>query len=161
MSKKILFKKIQVQEAVFDIGEEITWLRASSHQVGGIATFLGVVRDINQEDTVSGLYLEHYPGMTESQIEKIIDEAGERWDVITVTVIHRIGELLPNDEIVFVGVGSTHRVDAFSACEFIMDFLKTDATFWKKEQTSDGSRWLTTRHSDVKAVERWQVSKED
>lgn len=161
MSKKIQFKKIQIQEAAFDVGEETTWLRASSQQVGGIATFLGVVRDINEEDSVSGLYLEHYPGMTESQIEKIIDKASEQWEVITVTVIHRIGELLPSDEIVFVGVGSTHRGDAFAACEFIMDFLKTEATFWKKEQTSDGSRWLTTRNSDVKAVERWQSSKKD
>ena len=161
MSKKIQFQKIQIQEAAFDVGEEMTWLRTSSQQVGGIATFLGVVRDINEEDSVSGLYLEHYPGMTESQIEKIIDEASKRWEVISVTVIHRIGELLPSDEIVFVGVGSTHRGDAFAACEFIMDFLKTEATFWKKEQTSDGSRWLTTRNSDVKAAERWHPSEKD
>lgn len=161
MSKEIQLKKIQVQEALFNVGEEISWLRTSSQQVGGIATFLGVVRDINEDDSVSGLYLEHYPGMTESQIEKIIDEAGKRWEVITVTVIHRIGELLPNDEIVFVGVGTTHRGDAFAACEFIMDYLKTKATFWKKEQTVDGSRWLTTRPSDVKAAERWQSSKGD
>lgn len=156
-----MFTKIQIQEAVFDVGEESTWLRASSRQVGGIATFLGVVRDINEEASVSGLYLEHYPGMTESQIEKIIDQAGERWDVIAVTVIHRIGQLSPDDEIVFVGVGSTHRGDAFAACEFIMDFLKTEATFWKKEQTSGGTRWLTTRHADVKATERWQAAKKD
>lgn len=161
MPKEIQFKKIQVQKAVFNVGEEISWIRTSSQQVGGIATFLGVVRDINEDDSVSGLYLEHYPGMTESQIEKIIYEAGKRWEVITVTVIHRIGELLPNDEIVFVGVGSTHRGDAFAACEFIMDYLKTKATFWKKEQTVDGSRWLTTRPSDVKAAERWQSSKGD
>jgi molybdopterin synthase catalytic subunit len=151
-----MFKKIVVQEAAFDVGDETRVIRESSNQVGGIATFLGVVRDINDDDSVSGLYLEHYPGMTEQEIDRIIDEAANRWEVLALTVIHRVGHLLPNDEIVFVGVGSLHRGDAFAACEFVMDYLKTRAPFWKKEQTEDGSRWLTTRNTDVEAAQRWQ-----
>ncbi|MDA0791924.1 MAG: molybdopterin synthase catalytic subunit MoaE [Proteobacteria bacterium] len=150
-------RRVLVQADAFDAGAEITRLRESSAEVGGIATFLGVVRDINEDDTVSGLYLEHYPGMTESQIDDIITEAASRWQVLAATVIHRVGALAPNDEIVFVGVGSRHRGDAFDACEFIMDFLKTRAAFWKKEQTTDGSRWLTTRASDVDAASRWDA----
>ena len=146
---------VQVQETAFDVAAEILKIREASHQIGGIVTFLGVVRDINDYADVASLYLEHYPGMTESQIDKIIDKANERWQIHAVTVIHRVGYLLPNDEIVFVGIGSEHRGDAFAACEFVMDYLKTQATFWKKEQTGDSSRWLSTRQADVEAANRW------
>ncbi len=155
-----MYTRILVQEEPFDVGEEIGSITRSSTQVGGVATFLGVVRDINDDDTVSGLYLEHYPGMTEQQLAAIIETAAERWQVLAATVIHRVGELAPNDEIVFVGVGSEHRGDAFAACEFIMDYLKTQATFWKKEKTTEGSRWLAERDSDVEAAARWDDSKE-
>ncbi|HAK53341.1 MAG TPA: molybdenum cofactor biosynthesis protein MoaE [Gammaproteobacteria bacterium] len=148
-------RRICVQETVFDVAEETREIREASHKVGGIATFLGVVRDINEDAEVANLYLEHYPGMTESQINKIIDGAADRWQIHAVTVIHRIGHLLPNDEIVFVGVGSEHRGDAFAVCEYVMDYLKTQATFWKKEQTGTTSRWLSTRQTDVEAAGRW------
>ncbi len=148
--------RISVQENAFDSGEEINTLRESSCDVGGISIFIGVVRDINDDDNVSGLYLEHYPGMTEKQIRSIVDEAVTRWDVKAATVIHRVGQLHPSDEIVFVGVASGHRGEAFDACEFIIDFLKTKATFWKKETTEDGDRWLTTRGSDILTADAWK-----
>ena len=150
--------RVLVQEAPFSVSEEYDLLKSASLRVGAIATFVGTVRDLNEGDEVSGLRLEHYPGMTEKEIEKIIREAGERWDVIAATVIHRVGDLLPGDDIVYTGVASQHRGDAFAACEFIMDFLKTRATFWKKESTDDGERWLTTRQSDVDAAEAWNNS---
>ena len=148
--------RISIQETAFDSGEEINTLQESSRDVGGICVFVGLVRDINDDDAVSGLYLEHYPGMTEKQIRRIVDEAVARWHVKAVTVIHKIGQLLPGDEIVFVGVASSHRGEAFDACEFIIDFLKTRATFWKKETTGDGDRWLMTRDSDIRAADAWQ-----
>ena len=150
-----MYLRIGVQEKPFDVGKEVRCLRESSRQIGGIASFLGVVREINDDDAVSNLFLEHYPGMTESQIEEIIRSAGERWPVLAATVLHRVGNLAPNEEIVFTCIGSRHRGDAFAACEFIMDHLKTRASFWKKEKTKGGSRWLTTRDSDIKAAERW------
>ena len=150
--------RVLVQEAPFSVSEEYDLLKSASLGVGAIATFVGTVRDLNEGDEVSGLRLEHYPGMTEKEIEKIIREAGERWDVIAATVIHRVGDLLPGDDIVYTGVASQHRGDAFAACEFIMDFLKTRATFWKKESTDDAERWLTTRQSDVDAAEAWNNS---
>jgi molybdopterin synthase catalytic subunit len=146
---------IRIQTEVFDSGAEILQLGTVSQQVGAVTSFTGLVRDINEDAGVSGLYLEHYPGMTEKQIALIIDEAAQRWQVIAATVIHRIGALAPADPIVFVGVASQHRGDAFHACEYIIDFLKTRATFWKKEQTVNGDRWLTTRDSDVDAAEQW------
>ncbi|MCB1693798.1 MAG: molybdopterin synthase catalytic subunit MoaE [Pseudomonadales bacterium] len=145
-----------VDEARFDVAVETARLREASRQVGAITTFLGVVRDINEDASVSALFLEHYPGMTERQIHDILDEARARWDVIAATVIHRVGQLEPTDEIVYVGVASQHRGDAFDACEFIIDYLKTRATFWKKERTDDGERWLVTRESDVCAAESWK-----
>ncbi|MBT4161349.1 MAG: molybdopterin synthase catalytic subunit MoaE [Gammaproteobacteria bacterium] len=148
--------KVLVQEPPFSQDDEYRHLKSASLNVGGVATFVGTVRDINENDEVSALRLEHYPGMTEKEIHKILDEAAERWDVIAATVIHRIGDLHPGDEIVFAGVASQHRGDAFRACEFIMDFLKTRATFWKKESTADGDRWLTTRQSDVEAAATWE-----
>ena len=149
-------RRVQVQETAFDVAAEILKIREASHQIGGIVTFLGVVRDINDYADVASLYLEHYPGMTESQIDKIIDTANERWQIHAVTVIHRVGQLLPNDEIVFVGIGSEHRGDAFAACEFVMDYLKTRAPFWKKETTPEGARWVDAREADDEAAARWR-----
>jgi molybdopterin synthase catalytic subunit len=146
---------IRVQVEVFDPGAEIHQLGTVSQQVGAVTSFTGLVRDINEQAGVSGLYLEHYPGMTEKQIGLIIDEAAQRWQVLAATVIHRVGALVPADPIVFVGVASQHRGDAFHACEYIIDFLKTRATFWKKEQTQTGDCWLTTRVSDVDTAEQW------
>lgn len=148
--------RILVQESPFDSGAEIAHLGQASGQIGAVASFVGLVRDINEDDQVSALYLEHYPGMTEKQIGEIVAEASGRWQVLAATVIHRVGHLSPSDEIVFVGVGSEHRGDAFQACAFVMDYLKTRATFWKKERTPDGERWLTTRQTDLDAVETWR-----
>ncbi|MDK1022991.1 MAG: molybdopterin synthase catalytic subunit MoaE [Gammaproteobacteria bacterium] len=145
-----------IQEADFDIAEEVKVLRAQSSETGAIVTFIGLVRDISDSDKVSGLYLEHYPGMTEKSIEGIVDAAKSRWQLIGTRVIHRVGQLSPSDQIVLVAVTSQHRKDAFLACEFIMDYLKTRAPFWKKEQTTEGERWLETRSSDVDAASQWQ-----
>lgn len=145
-----------IQEADFDIAEEVKVLRAQSAETGAIVTFTGLVRDINDSDKVSGLYLEHYPGMTEKSIDEIIDEARSRWQLIGTRVIHRVGQLSPSDQIVLVAVTSQHRKHAFLACEFIMDYLKTRAPFWKKEQTTEGERWLETRTSDFDAASQWQ-----
>ena len=155
MNKQTCAVRISIQAASFDPGDEIRELRRASLDVGGISVFVGVVRDTNKEDMVSGLYLEHYPGMTEKQIKAIVDEAKSRWDVRAATVIHRVGQLHPGDEIVFVGVGSHHRGDAFDACEFIIDYLKTRAPFWKKETTETGDRWLVTRDSDIQTADSW------
>lgn len=148
-------RHIVVQEAPFDVAEEYTRLKTANLKVGAVATFVGAVRDLNEGVEIAGLHLEHYPGMTEKEIDRIIEEAEERWDVIAATVIHRVGDLSPGDDIVYAGIASQHRSDAFAACEFVMDFLKTRATFWKKETTTDGDRWLTTRQSDVDAAEAW------
>ena len=148
--------RISVQEAAFDCGNEIAGLQIPG--VGGVSVFVGVVRDINEDAAVSGLFLEHYPGMTEKQIGKIISEAGSRWDIKAVTVIHRVGQLEPSDEIVFVGAASAHRGEAFDACEFIIDYLKTRATFWKRESIADGDRWLETRDSDIRTASDWNAN---
>jgi molybdopterin synthase catalytic subunit len=148
--------RISVQEAAFDCGNEIAGLQIPG--VGGVSVFVGVVRDINEDAAVSGLFLEHYPGMTEKQIGKIISEAGTRWDIKAVTVIHRVGHLEPSDEIVFVGAASAHRGEAFDACEFIIDYLKTRATFWKRESIADGDRWLETRDSDIQTASDWNAN---
>lgn len=148
--------RISVQEKAFNSGAELNRLQQPG--VGGVSVFVGIVRNMNENDTVSGLYLEHYPGMTEKQIGAIIEEAGSRWDIKAATVIHRIGQLHPGDEIVFVGAASAHRGDAFDACEFIIDYLKTRATFWKKETTGAGDRWLVTRDSDVQTAQEWKIS---
>ena len=146
---------IAVQEATFDVAVEHRRLKEAGLSVGAVATFIGSVRDINDDETVKVLHLEHYPGMTERELDKILDEAAERWRPLAATVIHRVGDLFPGDDIVFVGVASEHRGDAFDACEFIMDYLKTRATFWKKEKTPEGDRWLTTRETDVQAADAW------
>lgn len=149
--------RIDIQKEPFNHQAEYDALRKSDLNVGAVVTFAGTVRDINEGDAINLLYLEHYPGMTEKELSKIVEEARQRWQIIDATVIHRIGELHPGDEIVFVGVASRHRGDAFKACEFVMDYLKTRATFWKKEITEDGDRWLDTRQSDVEAAEAWQI----
>lgn len=149
---------IRVQEEDFDLQAEVDRLRHRSSGVGAIVTFLGVVRDFNEDSDVKGLFLEHYSGMTEKSIQKIADEACVRWDVIGYSIIHRVGQLNPSDQIVLVAVSSQHRQDAFNACEFMMDYLKTKAPFWKKELTKSGGRWLTARDTDFQAVERWQES---
>ena len=153
-----LSTRVIIQDQPFDLSEEYQLLKSASLEVGAIAIFVGTVRDLNDGDDVAGLKLEHYPGMTEKEISKILSEAGDRWDIMAATVIHRVGDLSPGDEIVFVGVSSRHRSDAFAACQFTMDFLKTRAPFWKKETTPEGDRWLTTRQSDLDAEALWETS---
>lgn len=148
--------KVIVQSEDFDTGAEIAALHRQQPAVGAVASFVGLVRDINEGDPVATLSLEHYPGMTEKAIRQIIDQAQQRWQVMDATVIHRIGDLMPTDQIVLVAVSSMHRGDAFAACEFIMDFLKTRAPFWKKEKTPDGDRWVDARQSDDAAAARWK-----
>jgi molybdopterin synthase catalytic subunit len=146
---------VRVQTADFDAGAEIAALRRDDPRVGGVASFIGVVRDLNDGDRVAEMTLEHYPGMTEKALEKIVDEARQRWDIYDALVIHRVGRLKPTDQIVLVVVTSAHRGEAFRACEFLMDYLKTRAPFWKKEQTAQGGRWVEARTSDDAAAERW------
>jgi len=131
-------------------------VRSDNPRVGAVVTFLGLMRDINEGDRVTTMTLEHYPGMTEKALVAIVDEAESRWDLEGVRVIHRVGELKPEDPIVLVTVASRHRGDAFRACEFIIDYLKTRAPFWKKEQTPKGERWVEARHSDQEAERRWE-----
>jgi molybdopterin synthase catalytic subunit len=148
---------VRIQPENFDVGAEIGRLRAHDAGIGAVASFMGLVRDVNGGDRVSGMTLEHYPGMTEKAIEEIIAEARSRWEVIDALVIHRIGTLRPGDPIVLVVVASAHRGDAFAACEFIMDYLKTRAPFWKKEQSGAGSSWVEARATDDIAAERWRL----
>jgi molybdopterin synthase catalytic subunit len=152
---------VRVQTEDFDIAREIATLRAANPKVGAVASFIGTVRDVNDGSAVARLTLEHYPGMTEKALEEIVAEARSRWRIIDVTVIHRVGELKPLDQIVLVVVAGEHRGDAFAACEFLMDYLKTRAPFWKKEQTPAGSRWVDARGSDDAAAERWVKPKHD
>ena len=148
--------RILVSAAPFAMAEEYAWL-AASHNDGAVVTFTGKVRDHNLGDNVSALTLEHYPGMTEKALADIVLEARQHWQMQRVTVIHRIGEMFPGDDIVFVGVSSVHRAAAFAAAEFIMDYLKTRAPFWKREATTEGHRWVESRDSDKQAAERWQT----
>ena len=147
--------KISIQQDDFDIAEESRLLRESNSNTGAIVTFSGLVRDLDNERNVESLILEHYPGMTESSLEKIIAQAQSRWSILDVTVIHRIGELQAGEQIVFVAVASLHRGEAFSACEFIMDFLKTRAPFWKKCRNENGESWVEAKTTDVDASARW------
>ncbi len=147
---------VRVQEADFDVGAELTALRAGDARVGALASFVGLVRDINDGARVAGMTLEHYPGMTEKALEAIVAEAKGRWDIYDALVIHRVGPLAPCDQIVLVAVTSAHRGESFAACEFIMDYLKTRAPFWKKEATPDGGRWVDARETDDSAALRWQ-----
>ncbi len=149
---------VSVQEADFDVGAETVALSAGRLDVGAVATFVGLVRADKLSGAgseVSAMTLEHYPGMTEKSLEAIIAEAGGRWQLQGVRVIHRFGRLLPGERIVFVGVASAHRGHAFAACEFIMDYLKTRAPFWKKEDTPEGGRWVDAREADDSAAARW------
>lgn len=148
--------RIQVSESDFDPGAEIAALHAGQPRVGAVASFVGLVRDLNDGDSVTTLTLEHYPAMTEKSLREIVDEAMGRWRLLDVTVIHRVGRLQPLDRIVFVGSASMHRGDAFAACEFIMDYLKTRAPFWKKEGTPEGDRWVEARGADDAAAQRWE-----
>lgn len=143
---------VAVQEADFDVGVEIATLSANDDGAGAVASFVGLVRG----GDITDMTLEHYPGMTEQALEEIVAQARERWQCRNVRVIHRVGRLLPGDRIVFVGVSSAHRHDAFAACEFIMDYLKTQAPFWKKEKTAAGGRWVDARESDDRAADRWK-----
>ncbi|MBI2295959.1 MAG: molybdopterin synthase catalytic subunit MoaE [Betaproteobacteria bacterium] len=147
---------VRIQTADFDVTAEIAALRRGNPKVGAVASFIGVVRDVNEGDAVSGMTLEHYPGMTEKAIEDVISQARSRWNVLDALVVHRVGTLKPSDQIVLVVVTSGHRGDAFAACEYIMDYLKTGAPFWKKEQTGQGARWVEARVSDDIAAERWR-----
>jgi len=147
--------RVSIQTEDFDLSAEVAALRAQDAGVGAVAAFVGTVRDRNDGAGVSAMELEHYPGMTEKAIEAMIDEAMRRFEVRAARVIHRVGPLLPKDQIVLVAVTSAHRGDAFQACEFLMDYLKTQAPFWKKEQTPAGARWVDARVQDDAAAARW------
>ena len=146
---------VRVQTAPFDVEAEVAALRGGDARVGAVVTFLGTVRDINDGTAVATLELEHYPGMTEKALEAIVAEAQSRFEVYGVRVVHRVGPLAPTEPIVLVAATSAHRADAFAACRFVMDFLKTRAPFWKKERTPDGDRWVDARVSDDDAAARW------
>jgi molybdopterin synthase catalytic subunit len=147
---------VRVQSADFDVGRELEALTAGRRDVGAVASFVGLVRDANDGQPIRAMALEHYPGMTEKALEDICAQAHSRWDLVDTLVIHRVGPLQPGDRIVLVGVASAHRGEAFAACEFIMDYLKTRAPFWKKEDTPEGGRWVDARESDDHAAERWK-----
>jgi molybdopterin synthase catalytic subunit len=151
---------VRVQTEDFDISREIAALREGNAGVGAVASFIGIVRDLNDAAKVSALTLEHYPGMTEKALSAIVDDAKRRWDLYDVLIVHRVGELKPTDQIVLVAVSSAHRGEAFAACHFVMDYLKTRAPFWKKERTPQGDRWVEARASDDDAAARWQERSE-
>jgi molybdopterin synthase catalytic subunit len=146
---------VRVQFDDFDAGVEMAVMRRDNPKIGAIASFVGVVRDLNDGADVAEMTLEHYPGMTEKALEKIVGEARARWDIYDALVVHRVGTLKPTDQIVLVVVASAHRGEAFQACEFLMDYLKTRAPFWKKERTPDGARWVDARTADDAAADRW------
>lgn len=147
---------VRVQTAPFDPGAEVSALHAANVGIGAVVGFVGYVRDFNEGREVSGMFLEHYPGMTEKALHKIIAEAEARWPLLRLEVLHRVGALEPGEPIVFVGVASAHRQAAFEACDFVMDYLKTRAPFWKKENTSEGTKWVEGRDSDHNAARRWE-----
>ena len=147
---------VRVQTEDFDVSSELAALRQGDARVGAVALFVGTVRDVNQSAEVATLTLEHYPGMTEKALTAIVDEAKSRWSIFEALVIHRVGTLQPMDQIVLVAVSGAHRGEAFAACEFIMDYLKTRAPFWKKEETPTGTRWVDARGSDDTAAARWE-----
>jgi len=149
--------RVRVQEEDFDTGRELDALTQGRADVGAVASFVGLVRDANDGHAIRGMTLEHYPGMTEKALEEICAQAHARWDLIDTVVIHRVGALVPGDRIVLVGVASGHRGEAFEACEFIMDYLKTRAPFWKREDTPEGSRWVDARASDDRSADRWST----
>lgn len=148
---------VRVQTEDFDVGAELAELRRGNPQIGAVACFIGLVRDLNEDVHVSTMSLEHYPGMTEKSLENIVALAKQRWSIDDALVIHRVGTLLPTDQIVLVATTGIHRGEVFASCEFIMDFLKTQAPFWKKEQTDHGTRWVDARDSDDQAARRWRT----
>src|SRR5215475_4264814 len=148
---------VRIQAEDFDLGRELERMRAGNAKIGAVASFVGLVRDVNEATEVRTMTLEHYPGMTEKALAQIIDEARARWDIYEALIIHRVGELKPGDQIVLAAVAGAHRGEAFAACEFIMDYLKTRAPFWKKEQTPTGARWVEARESDEEKASRWQL----
>jgi molybdopterin synthase catalytic subunit len=150
---------VRVQREDFDAGAEMARLRAGNAAIGAVASFIGVARDRNDGSAVATLTLEHYPGMTERALRAICEQAAQRWRVIDILVVHRVGGLKPLDQIVLVIVTSAHRGEAFACCEFVMDYLKTEAPFWKKEATAEGSRWVDARESDDRARQRWADEK--
>ena len=147
---------VRVQTDDFDVAAELAAMRLASADIGAIVNFIGQVRDINEGDTIHTLTLEHYPSMTERALEAIENEAKTRWNISSSLIIHRVGTLKPLDQIVFVAVASAHRGEAFKACEFMMDYLKTQAPFWKKEATNDGEHWVEAKMSDDDAQARWE-----
>ncbi len=149
--------RVSIQTADFNLADEIAALRQADKRVGAVCSFIGTVRDRNDGVTVSSMTLEHYPGMTEKAIEAMIDEAFRRFDLFGARVVHRVGLLHPLDQVVMVAVTSAHRGESFKACEFLMDYLKTQAPFWKKEETPDGSRWVDARVTDDAALARWGI----
>ena len=150
--------RVSIQTQDFDVSAELAALRAGQKGVGAVCCFVGTVRDRNEGDQVSSMELEHYPGMTEKSIEAMIDAAHQRFDIFGARVIHRVGLLAPLDQIVLVAVTSAHRGASFQACEFLMDYLKTPAPFWKKEETAQGARWVDARVSDDAALARWGIT---
>jgi len=150
-----VMREVRVQLDDFDLGIELARLRAGQPGVGALVSFVGTVRDMNDGASVSEMELEHYPGMTEQALADIVAQAYARWPLLGALVIHRVGPLLPLEQIVLVACGAAHRGEAFAACEFIIDYLKTDAPFWKKEQTPDGARWVDARDSDDSAKAKW------
>lgn len=148
--------RVSVQEDDFDVGAELAAIRRNRPQIGAVASFVGLVREVNEGAGVCEMTLEHYPGMTEKALEAIVGEAAQRWAVLDALVIHRVGRLLPTDQIVLVAVAGAHRSEAFAACQFIIDYLKTRAPFWKREITPTGARWVEARTADDLAAERWR-----
>jgi molybdopterin synthase catalytic subunit len=153
--------RVSIQTQDFDLSAEVARLRANQKGVGAVCTFIGTVRDRNDGQSISTMELEHYPGMTEKSIEAMIDEAHQRFDIFGARVIHRVGLLQPLDQIVLVAVTSAHRGESFQACEFLMDYLKTQAPFWKKEQTPEGARWVDARVSDDAALAKWGIQSQN
>ena len=149
---------VSIQTQDFDVSQELAALRAGDARVGAVCSFLGTVRERNDGSSVASMELEHYPGMTEKSISAMMDEAKKRFDIFAARVIHRVGLLHPEDQIVFVAVTSAHRGESFKACEFLMDYLKTQAPFWKKEVTPEGARWVDARVSDDQALARWGIA---
>ena len=149
---------VVIQKEDFSIEEEYRLLReVNANQTGAICTFTGLVREFGDRPDILGMFLEHYPGMTETSLHRLVQQAKDKWDIHQVKVIHRVGPLSVSDQIVFVGVSSSHRSDAYAACEYIMDYLKTDAPFWKKEITKDGSLWVEAKASDQERKNKWKI----
>lgn len=148
---------ISVQTNDFDLSAEVAQLRNENPSIGAIVSFVGVVRDMNEGSYISAMELEHYPGMTEQSLKEIVQKASQRWNIIDARIIHRIGQLAPQDQIVLVAVASSHRGEAFAACEFMMDYLKTKAPLWKKESTDNGDRWVDAREGDDIALHKWKL----